>query len=490
MHRATGGRGAPKAGAASLPNLGYLETPLGQTFHVAVTGDDQNPGTAGLPWRTLGKAVATLQAGQTAFVHAGTYGEHLDIVGRDGNARAPIRLMAAPGEARPVILAQATKALVRVTRSHWILDGLVLDAGGHQAFGIILEGARNVTVQRCEVRNGTGPAAVTVSAGGSDIHLRGNVVHNYRYALGGARADSHAFFVGPDARRVLLRDNEAYENSGDGFQCQGPREAGSGSSPPTDLTLEDNRFHHNLENAVDIKSCRRVTVRGVEGRSEFYGHRNVELAKGPCGGAAVVVHYDAAEILIEGNRFSDNGAGIAIGREDSLTQNVVIRRNLFTGMTQDGNGCGDGIIVGKSRQVAVFNNTFDGLPAAALHLASSPAAPVEDLQIWNNVVSNVGVAFDLYLANAHGFASDRNLFWNGRNPMQFRRDGAFVDFAGWAADADRDGSSVEGDPAFQSGPAGDHLLAHTSIGRDLAVNIDDPLYCEGGPDLGYAESCQ
>ena len=48
------------------------------TYHVA-QGDpqtsDENPGTADRPWRTIGKAAATLQPGERVVVHRGVYRE-------------------------------------------------------------------------------------------------------------------------------------------------------------------------------------------------------------------------------------------------------------------------------------------------------------------------------------------------------------------------------------------------------------------------------
>ena len=40
---------------------------------------DDGPGTAGRPWKTLAKAAATVQAGDTVLIHAGTYAEAVAI---------------------------------------------------------------------------------------------------------------------------------------------------------------------------------------------------------------------------------------------------------------------------------------------------------------------------------------------------------------------------------------------------------------------------
>src|SRR5262245_25631020 len=64
-----------------------------QTFYVAITGNNANPGTAAQPWRTIAKAASTLTAGQTAIVNAGTYNESVTTA-RSGSANARITLRA------------------------------------------------------------------------------------------------------------------------------------------------------------------------------------------------------------------------------------------------------------------------------------------------------------------------------------------------------------------------------------------------------------
>src|SRR5687768_13805263 len=67
------------------------------THHVATTGDDANSGTSvSLPWRTPAKAMASLRAGQTVCVHAGTYDVGTLDPSASGTAAQPITVMAAP----------------------------------------------------------------------------------------------------------------------------------------------------------------------------------------------------------------------------------------------------------------------------------------------------------------------------------------------------------------------------------------------------------
>lgn len=58
-------------------------------LHVSPGGDDAGPGTAQAPWRTLQHAADLARAGDTVFVHAGTYRESV-LITRGGTAEARI----------------------------------------------------------------------------------------------------------------------------------------------------------------------------------------------------------------------------------------------------------------------------------------------------------------------------------------------------------------------------------------------------------------
>lgn len=78
VHAASSLPPPPQTGAQARPDLTFLSIQPQQIFHVrppADGGNDSNPGTAQLPWATIGKALKTLTAGQAAYVHTGTYQE-------------------------------------------------------------------------------------------------------------------------------------------------------------------------------------------------------------------------------------------------------------------------------------------------------------------------------------------------------------------------------------------------------------------------------
>jgi hypothetical protein len=57
-------------------------------YYVATYGDDDNPGTFLEPFATIGKAASVMAAGDTCYIHGGTYHEEIvinDLDGSEGN---------------------------------------------------------------------------------------------------------------------------------------------------------------------------------------------------------------------------------------------------------------------------------------------------------------------------------------------------------------------------------------------------------------------
>lgn len=85
------------ASGGSTPPPVIVPTPGTSIFYVSPTGNDANPGTITLPWKTLAKAANTVTAGQTVYVRAGTYNERLKPVNSGTNGNYTI-FSAYPGE--------------------------------------------------------------------------------------------------------------------------------------------------------------------------------------------------------------------------------------------------------------------------------------------------------------------------------------------------------------------------------------------------------
>ena len=77
---------------AALPAL------AGNTYYVSTTGDDDNAGTIGAPWRTIKDSVPRLHAGDTLVIRGGLYRESYIDDFNSGAAGNPITVRGYPGE--------------------------------------------------------------------------------------------------------------------------------------------------------------------------------------------------------------------------------------------------------------------------------------------------------------------------------------------------------------------------------------------------------
>ncbi len=107
-----------------------LSTQQVHNFFVSPQGNDSNPGTYQLPWKTLGKAAGMLEPGTTLYVREGFYNEYVSFRA-SGTRSMPIKIMAYPGE-------------------HPIIDGMYGDPGAFAAL-LVIRGD-NVQVSGFEVR--------------------------------------------------------------------------------------------------------------------------------------------------------------------------------------------------------------------------------------------------------------------------------------------------------------------------------------------------
>ena len=148
----------------------------GQTFYVATTGSDSNPGTLAAPWRTVQKAFDTLQPGQRALVRAGTYAESLDM-DRAGTAAAPITVENHPGE-RPIVNGGGQRPLeVSSSGAYFRLRGFILQNSPYNSGGNVDLYGHHLEISGNEVRNAQDQGIYT----DEDSHhaqILGNWIHH------------------------------------------------------------------------------------------------------------------------------------------------------------------------------------------------------------------------------------------------------------------------------------------------------------------------
>jgi hypothetical protein len=509
------------------------------THHVATNGSDANSGaSATTAWRTLAKAVASLQAGQTACVHGGTYDTGALDAARSGTSEAPIALVGAPGEAPPLVRSVSDGSLLRFgpRDAYWVVKGL--DLNKHQRNGATVQvlgspisasdpdagPAHHIVIRGNVIRDSKSGAAVLVRHAATDVLVEGNAIYGHHRWVSGSsvsysrvsssyrRDDANAINLEgtPTAQvaRVQVRHNDLHHNGGDGIQCIGVDDnAGPRGNDPADLDAVDNRIHENEEDAIDIKSCQRVSIRGSRSpelggsaaANKLYGFRptdrSADLPGNHSGGGAIVIHYFARGVEVKNTRIWNSCRGIGIGRDDKNgVRDVVVQRTLIFGLVSGTNCAGIGVNLVLAQRVDMFHNTFAGIPSTAVRLASDNggASSSTDVDVFNNIVEIAGSGYwlDLYRARLSGFESDRNLFWSADgSTSHMKLDFNRVWLASWRSATGQDATSRSGDPLFVDQPTmNDYYTRPGSPARDAALNIVGATSCGNGPDIGFRES--
>jgi parallel beta-helix repeat protein len=317
---------------------------VGNAYSVSTTGSDANPGTLARPWRTIAKAMATLTAGQTAFVRAGTYEEakggacNFDYNAidwrRSGTSTAPITISGYPGEEKRVIV----KTRLRLAGRYLRLANLVVEANtAYSTFDQVCNGGPNVNVwnsnvelSALEIRNSRMSGlyldkATNVSVRRSWIHHNGthwNLDHGIYYESGenGLIADNviegnyaHGIKLAPGPNNALVTNNTVVANGRSGVIV-----AGDDLQTADGCLMVNNVFAYNKDYGIRSYWTDGVGVGNVALRNLVYAN-----ASGPLlllGGLATSETIERNPLFVDGAtgnfRLLPESAGIDVARPE------------------------------------------------------------------------------------------------------------------------------------------------------------------------------
>ena len=263
-----GGTGGSLEGGAS-PDGVSADGVSGREFHVAPTGSDAAPGTAGQPWKTLQHAADTARAGDTVYVHAGRYAEEVRFR-RSGTVAAPIVFRHAPTEWPTVWSLQLERGA-----SHVRLAGFRVT--GFAVWGVTLTGDNtDIALSRLNISGGECGIHFTDGYSGqppahgpvSDLLVQDCIVRDVQYT--GIDATP-----GP-LNRGVFRRVKVY-----GCGLVGPASFGAdgiGIEKGEQIMIEDCDIHDNGGDGIDLNSRDRsgwakgIVVRGnVVARNHLQG---------------------------------------------------------------------------------------------------------------------------------------------------------------------------------------------------------------------------
>ena len=330
---------------SDVGSTAQADAPLaGMIYYVAPSGNDNNPGTAAYPWRTIQKAAGTLVAGDTVYVRAGVYHEQV-VPQNSGSAGQPITYAAYPGETAiidgtDVAVPEYSGLFNLMGRDYIRVSGLRVIHSDY--YGIVAENSSYVTIEynytydtyssgisswnsnhiivagNEVVGACTGPWQEHISISNTDtFEVRYNHIHDVMPVTEGKEglsvkdASSHGKVYGNhvhnlnrvgiyvDAEAEHLFDIEVYQNVVHDIEAMGFSLASEQGGLLENIRLYNNIAYNNLV-GLWLSAC-------------------------------CIATHPFKDITIINNTFAYNGRngwGGGIGIENTQVQNVVIRNNI------------------------------------------------------------------------------------------------------------------------------------------------------------------
>jgi|GEM_PF-1110115 len=318
---------------------------------------DGNPGTEALPWLTIQHAADTVSAGDTAYVKAGTYPEHV-VLTAPGAPGAEIVLAAWPGDevtidGTGVEVPEWVGLLYVVGSSHVRVSGFHVTNTGPwgTSTGIQVEDSSHVVVEGNHTSH-TASSGILVW-GSSDIVVDGNEISDPMTLAGDSR--NECITVGRSTR-VEVRGNHVHDNPngrGEGICLK------DGSSFVTahhnhvhdvpsvgiyvdahavhthDIEVSSNRVHDVDGNGIAIASEQGGLLERVRVSNNLsYHNRYLGLEVSSCCPDNGVVDHPMASLELVNNSLWGNGWqdwGGGFGNGNTQIDGMVIRNNAAAG---------------------------------------------------------------------------------------------------------------------------------------------------------------
>lgn len=317
-----------------------------KSLFVAKTGNDSTgTGTSSAPYATISKALENVTAGQTIYVHAGTYNEFITFE-KSGEINNPITIRNYPNEIAIIDGSNITNAetLIDFNGNSYInvigLELCNLTQTTTSIYGILARGGeQNIIIANCNIHDINSTSATEGNANGikifglnettpcKNILIQNNSIHNCVCGW------SESLTVSANSEYIDIIGNEIYNNSGIGIDIAG------NFDDIANVSLDFARYIYVAEN--EVYNCT---------------SQNAEAAGIYCDGAS--------NVIFARNTSYNNQMGVEVGAEQVtdegyLPHNILIINNLIYNNTYNQMRLGGySEEVGRTYDIRVYNNTM------------------------------------------------------------------------------------------------------------------------------------
>jgi hypothetical protein len=379
------------------------------TYYVATNGNDANPGTLELPWRTIQKCANTINGGDDCVVKNGSYTENVNVT-RSGSAEKYLTLKAE--NSRQAIV----QGKIGVSGSYVRVDGfkVVIPGGGQGGIGV--SGSYS-QITGCYITPGTnvlGLNNTALSVAGSNNTASSNYI------------EKTCFGIGLLGDRNIVEDNEVtrLKMNGSCGDVDYMRFFG------TNHIIRNNNFHGII--------------------MEEIGKAHVDCFQTFDNGGP---QYSIKNVIVEGNFCSDAAQGMMLeGKLYKQSSGLIVRNNVFT---RNGAWC---VCAMDIADVRFYNNTCD--TTGGLHgMWCRGGNNVASCEFKNNIIYGSG---SLYGVMETAKLIDGDSASPGKNNLLFKTNQYIKGYAG---------DIINSDPLFIDRKADDYRIKAESPARDAGAAL-------------------
>ncbi|MEJ2747031.1 MAG: DUF1565 domain-containing protein, partial [Anaerolineae bacterium] len=211
-------------------------TAVSGPFYVAVSGDDDNPGTLAKPWRTIQHAADTVGPGSTVYVRGGVYEEAVTINVSGSAAEGLVTFQSYVGETA-------------------VLDASNLTVPNADSALFLIDSQSYVVIDGFELRNYTTgstnrvPMGIFVTGSVHHVQLTNNHIH-HNENNGGSDGNAHGIAIYGTAATAAIHDLLIQGNDLHDLKL-GNSEALVLNGNVSDFTVTQNRVHDNDNIGID-----------------------------------------------------------------------------------------------------------------------------------------------------------------------------------------------------------------------------------------------
>lgn len=484
-------------GTISTMGSSYMQSTTTKYVDAAL-GSDSNAGTSiSAPWKTVQKAVSSVQPGDTVVIRSGTYNENV-VLSVSGTSSAPIKISNYPGEA-PVINGGGTMALrASGTLAYYEISGITFKSTDRYTLrlgwygepmtdhftlkGNTIYGANYIMgtyhLWENNTIDGTGYAGSDGDAGISD----GGTSHHNTY-----RYNTVKNFSNYDARGIWTQGKT--HNTVIEYNTVTNIKPSSGLGQCIDL---DGAAQVEWEHTVrgnNVSNCGYV---GIQLENVFASVVENNVIKNSGSAGVIVINYDAGVGCLTGGDSGQYGDTNGDKNCQGDITNNIIRQNIITTSTSWGWGYG-GVMNWYAGGVKIWGNTItakEGYGNGGINFQGT-ASQIRAGSIKGNIITQ-GNGPAVCLKDASTLSEETNNLYHRTNSVKPFSVGSSCDIDYTVAEFQSltglAKNTITGDPAFKDTTSGDLRLTTNSAAIDKGTNIGTSVDADGKTRLvGLAE---